>query len=85
MLGGDVQIDVADLVVDRRARHFWDGGKRLGRYFATLMGDDTGGIAWDVFFFYPPDAAWGDQPSAAGAPVVVEAAKLEAALKPYLS
>jgi hypothetical protein len=81
MLGGDVQIDVADLMVDRRARHFWDGGKRLGRYYASSMGDDRG----DVFFFYPPDAAWGDRPIAAGAPVVFEAAKLEAALKPYLT
>ncbi len=85
MLGGDVQIEVAELAVDERARHFWDGEKRLGTYFAELMGEEKGAVAWDVFFFYPPDASWGDRPSASGAPVVYEAAKLEAALKPYVS
>lgn len=79
-----MQIEVADLMVDARARHFWDGGKRLGSYFARLMGEE-GAVAWDVFFVYPPDATWGDRPRASGAPVVVEAARLEAALKPYLT
>jgi hypothetical protein len=85
MLGSDVQIEVADLIVDERARHFWDGGKQLGRYFANLGGSESGAVAWDVFFFYPPGATWGDEPTAVGAPVIVEAARLEAALRPYLT
>ena len=85
MLGGDTQIEVAELMVDERARHFWDGDKQLGRYFARLAGAESGAVAWDVFFFYPPGASWGDPPGATGAPVVYEAATLEAALRPYLT
>ncbi len=84
MLGGDVQIEVAELAVDERARHFWDGEKRLGTYFAELMGEEKGAVAWDVFFFYPPGASWGDAPSASGTPVVVQAPTLRSALERYL-
>jgi hypothetical protein len=85
MLGGDTQIEVAELMVDERARHFWDGDKRLGTYFAKLTGAGEGAVAWDVFFFSPPDASWGDAPAASGTPVVDRAPELQAALEEYLS
>jgi hypothetical protein len=85
MLGGDVQIEIAELAVDPRARHYWDGEKRLGTFFAELTNAGEGAVAWDVFYVYPPDASWGDAPAASGAPVIDEAQTLEAALKPYLS
>lgn len=72
-------------MVDERARHYWDGEKRLGTYFADLMGAGEGAVAWDVFYFYAPDASWGDAPAATGAPVVNEGSKLQQALRPYLS
>jgi hypothetical protein len=84
MLGGDTQIEVAELMVDERARHFWDGDKQLGMYFAKLMEAGEGVVAWDVFFFYPPTASWGDPPAASGAPVVNESSRLASALQPYL-
>jgi hypothetical protein len=31
---------VADLLVDDRASHFWDGDRRLGREVARTLGDD---------------------------------------------
>ena len=63
----DARFSVADLMVDDRVRHFWDGDQLLGSYFARLIGA-PGAVAWDVFFLYPPDASWGDRPRVAGAP-----------------
>jgi len=84
MLGGDAQIEVAELMVDERASHFWDGDKQLGTYFAKLTGAGEGAVAWDVFFFYPPAASWGDRPAASGTPVVTESSSLASALERYL-
>jgi hypothetical protein len=72
-------------MVDDRVRHFWDGHRLLGAHFAKVTGAEAGAVAWDVFFLYAPDASWGDQPQASGAPVVVKAARLQSALEPYLS
>jgi len=75
----DERFQVADLVVDVRATHYWDNGRRIEDRFA-----DGGGAAYDFFYVYGPGAQWGDEPAATGAPVVVEADKLERALHPYL-
>ena len=85
MLAGDEEITVAELMIDPRARHYWDGRRILGRHFARAAGFGTGAVAWDVFLVYGPDAAWGDPPIATGAPVVARGAELRAALAPYLS
>jgi hypothetical protein len=85
MLPTDERFRVADLMVDDRVRHFWDGNRLLGSYFAKLTGAGAGAVAWDVFFLYPPGASWGDQPQAAGGPVVEEAANLERAVEPYVT
>jgi hypothetical protein len=78
----DQRFQVADLMVDDRATHYWDGGQIVGEYFAAR--DGAGGVAWDVFYVFGPEAAWGDEPRATGAPVVTEGSRLEAALRPYL-
>jgi len=75
----DERFQVDDLVVDVRATHYWDNGRRIEDRFA-----DGGGAAYDFFYVYGPGAQWGDEPAATGAPVVVEADKLERALHPYL-
>ena len=85
MRPSDARFGVADLMLDDRVRHFWDGGRLLGTYFATLTGAGAGAVAWDVFFLYPPDASWGDRPRVTGAPVVAQAATLEHAIAPYVS
>jgi hypothetical protein len=82
MLPTDERFQVADLMVDDRVTHYWDGGRKVGEHFAA--GEGYGGVSWDVFYVYGPDAAWDDEPAATGAPVVSEASKLEEALRPYL-
>jgi hypothetical protein len=80
----DARSEVADLLVDRRASHYWDGERKLGREVGRIVGQD-GSTAWDVFLVYGPDASWGDPPDAVGSPVVSEGGKLRDALAPYLS
>ena len=84
MLAGDERPDVADLLVDRRATHYWDGGRKLGRDVGRIIGQD-GSAAWDIFLVYGPDAKWGDPPDAVGSPVVAEGDALRQALDPYLT
>lgn len=48
-------------VPDRRARHFWDGGRRLGqRYAAVVALPGKCRLAWDVYFAFDAAARWGD-------------------------
>jgi hypothetical protein len=82
MLPTDERFQVADLMVDDRVTHYWDGGRTVGKHFADDGG--YGVVAWDVFYLYGPDADWGDKPEATGAPVVTESSTLQEALRPYL-
>ena len=84
MLSGDERPEVADLLVDQRATHYWDGEKKLGREVRRIVGQD-GTAAWDIFLVYGPEAKWGDQPDAVGSPVVSEGGELRRALDPYLT
>ena len=84
MLLPDTNRDAADLLVDRRARHYWDAKTSFGRYVANLLGQGDGSPAWDIYLVYGPDAVWGDQPEASGSPVIADSAALEQALRPYL-
>jgi hypothetical protein len=84
ILSGDANPEVAELLVDERARHFWDGDRQLGHEVARVLGRGDGTAAWDVFLVYGPDAAWGDRPDAAGSPVISESTELQRALGPYL-
>jgi hypothetical protein len=83
-LAGDVSPGVADLLVDKRATHYWDGQRRLGRAVARELGLGGGAFAWDVFLVYGPDAKWGDRPKAVGSPVIAQSGALQGALQPYL-
>jgi hypothetical protein len=83
-LPGDANPGVADLLVDKRATHYWDGQRRLGRAVARALGLGGGVFAWDVFLVYGPDAGWSDGPKAAGSPVISESGRLQRALRPYL-
>jgi hypothetical protein len=83
VLPTDERFGVADLLVDERATHFWDGGRTVGASFADREGS-AGSFAWDVFYLFAPDAAWEDEPVAIGAPVVVESARLAESLRPFL-
>jgi hypothetical protein len=84
MLPGDANPEVAELLVDARAKHYWDGDRDLGREVARIVGREDGSAAWDVFLVYGPDAAWGDRPAATGSPVISESGALKEALDPYL-
>ena len=84
MLAPDANPKVADLLVDDRARHYWDGDTKLGRFVARLLGRDDGAAAWDVFLVYGPDDAWGERPEAVGSPVISESGQLDRALRHYV-
>ena len=84
VLAGDANPEVADLLVDDRATHFWDGRRRLGYAVGRMLGRSPTELAWDIFLVYGPDAKWGDTPAAVGSPVISESGALLRALRPYL-
>ena len=84
MLVPDANPEVADLLVDDRAHHYWDGDKELGRFVARLIGRDDGAAAWDIFLVFGPDATWGDRPEAVGSPVISDSGQLDQALHQYM-
>lgn len=47
---------------DPRVRHFWDGGRAVGAWFAEHV-DGFEGVAWDVYYLYGPEATWEDVPA----------------------
>jgi len=64
----------ANVLTDRRASHWWDEEKRVGRWYAQRMRDmqdrlapgaaDIGGtILWDAYLVYGPEARWDDAPT----------------------
>jgi hypothetical protein len=87
VLATDERFEVADLLVDPRATHFWDGGRLVSDALAGVAGVPADGLLWDAFLVFAPDAAWESappEPVARGAPVVSEVQRLERALEPYL-
>jgi hypothetical protein len=84
MLPGDANPEVADLLVDERATHYWDGERRLGRAVAREVGLGRGATAWDIFLVYGPAAKWGDTATAVGSPVISESGALARALRAYV-
>jgi hypothetical protein len=84
VLPGDANPEVADLLVDHRATHYWDGRRKLGAAVARLLGQGEAGPAWDIFLVYGPNARWGDKPDAVGSPVISQSGELQRALRPYL-
>lgn len=50
--------DASELMLDPRARHFWDESEVLGRAYESDLVDRSVGPLWDVYFLYGPDATW---------------------------
>ena len=73
---------------DQRAVHFWDEQKIVGRRFATRENSEgDGGIVWDAYFLYGPDARWDSKPEpllSTGVTVRGEADELKKQLVPLL-
>lgn len=64
----------ANALTDRRASHWWDEEKRVGRWYAQRMEDiadrlapgasNVGGtILWDAYLVYGPEAQWAETPT----------------------
>jgi hypothetical protein len=43
---------------DKPVPQFWDGEKLLGKEVSRSLAIEP--IAWDIYLFYPPEAAWTD-------------------------
>lgn len=67
MLGGDRRADIDTHVLDDpRVTTFWDGDKVAGRWLADQgIGDLSvpGGVVWDAYLAFAPDAAWQTTPT----------------------
>ncbi len=78
------------VLTDTRAVHFWDERRIVGRWFAeqgSPEGND-GGIVWDAYYLYGPDAQWDNKPEpliGTGAPVRADTDKLKNELIPFLN
>lgn len=58
--------EATELIPDRRARHYWDGEKVLGRAYqrSLAVGERTfplGSPAWDVWLLFDAEARWSDE------------------------
>jgi hypothetical protein len=83
MLAGEQRSDWdGGPLVEGRVSHYWDGDRVLGRWLAdheTGGVGREGGVVWDAYFLFGPDARWDDEPTdplAAGAPIIGETGKL---------
>ena len=76
----------SSLLADRRVRHYWDGGRKLGVALATANAGGLGytGVVWDAYFLFGRNALWIAEPSpivASGSDVIDNTAALERALR----
>ena len=76
------------ILADPRVTQYWDGEGITGTYFADadVAGMGYAGFVYDVYYVFPADAVWEDEPkpSAAGGPVLYEGEKLLAELRAQL-
>ena len=83
----DARFDVADLLVDERATHFWDNEQLVSDALGDAYGS-PGRLLWDAYFVFGPDARWDGgppHPLGSGSPVVDYTATLKSLLDPYLT
>jgi hypothetical protein len=83
----DARFDVADVMVDQRATHFWDNTQLVSDDLAAAS-RTPGQLVWDAFYVFGPDASWGARPPrplGSGSPVVDHMASLLTLLRPYLT
>jgi hypothetical protein len=92
MLAGEERSDWdGGPLVERRVAHFWDGDRILGRWLADRETGDLGrpgGVVWDAYLLFGPDARWQDEPTglrAAGAPIIGETGELNDAATAVLA
>jgi hypothetical protein len=63
MLPGDSRNLIDRRVLnDPRVTNFYDPNRVVGSWFAAHTGV-TGGIVWDAYFLYGPDASWDAEPA----------------------
>jgi hypothetical protein len=55
------EIDGAGLV-DPRVTHLWDTGNVIDQAFLDRFGVDLGGLDYDFFLLFGPEAAWSTSP-----------------------
>ena len=48
--------EAAEVIPDRRARHYWDGDKLVGKVYQPILG--TPDEAWDVWMLFDRDTRW---------------------------
>jgi hypothetical protein len=82
MLSGDSRILVDRRVLnDPRVTNYYDPDRLVGSFFAQHV-DSGGGIDWDAYFLYGPDASWTDAPAplaSSGGTVIDSSSRLAAA------
>jgi hypothetical protein len=72
------EIDGAGMV-DARVTHLWDAGNVIGQAFLERFGVDFGGLDYDFFLLFGPDAVWEGtppRPASSGATVIGERERL---------
>jgi hypothetical protein len=80
------EIDGAGLV-DPRVTHFWDRAGVIGAPFVDRLGVDLGGLDYDFFLLFGPQATWGPSPPrpvSSGGTVISASDRLASAAAPLL-
>jgi hypothetical protein len=55
------EIDGAGMI-DPRVTHLWDAGNVVGQEFLDRFGVDFGGLDYDFFLMFDPNATWVSNP-----------------------
>jgi hypothetical protein len=68
-------------MVDPRVTHLWDAGGVIGEGFLDRFGVTFGGLDYDFFLLFGPDATWGatpPRPLSSGATLIGDSDRLAA-------
>jgi hypothetical protein len=80
------EIDGAGLI-DPRVSHLWDVGNVVSASFLDRFGVDLGGLDYDFFLLFDPEATWGSsppRPASSGGTVIGSSDRLARAAAPLL-
>jgi hypothetical protein len=72
------EVDGAGMI-DPRVTHLWDAGGVIGQGLLDRFGVTFGGLDYDFFLLFDPDATWGERaprPLSSGATVISESDRL---------
>lgn len=88
MMAGDSRNLVDRRVLnDRRVTNYYDPGRLAGSWFATHV-ETGGGIVWDAYYLYGPEAAWTSSPApllSSGSSVIGSSSDLAVAMAAVVS